>query len=226
MARACNPRPKRLRQDLVDEAVALDPALAREGVRHDINAEVSLAAFPPAAVPAGAGRISSMTARWVGSQCLSWSLCVIQSVKAYPGPLSLQPFFERVCGEKRSSLARGRRPLIIAASWISIRPSSTASASSRPATSRSEAARRGACEHPGCKARGRVPRAEGARTGRAVLAFCLDHVRDYNASYNYFAGMTDDAVAGLSEGRGHRPSAHLGHGRQSGRQGRRGRRAA
>ena len=32
--------------------------------------------------------------------------------------------------------------------------------------------------------------------------FCLDHVRAYNASYNYFAGMTDDGGRGLPEGCG------------------------
>ena len=27
------------------------------------------------------------------------------------------------------------------------------------------------------------------------FCFCLDHVREYNASYNYFDGMSDDDVA-------------------------------
>src|SRR5919112_3785709 len=37
-------------QGIVDQAVALDPALAGKRLRHDINAEMRLAAFPPAAV--------------------------------------------------------------------------------------------------------------------------------------------------------------------------------
>jgi hypothetical protein len=35
---------------VVDEPVTLDAALAFEGRRHDINAEVSFAAFPPPGV--------------------------------------------------------------------------------------------------------------------------------------------------------------------------------
>ena len=44
-------------------------------------------------------------------------------------------------------------------------------------------------------------------------------MRAYNASYNYFAGMTDDGGRGLPEGCGDRPPPDLGHGRQPGRQG-------
>ena len=46
------------------------------------------------------------------------------------------------------------------------------------------------CDHPGCAAAGdyRAPRS------RAALSlfhwFCLDHVRAYNAAWNYYAGMS------------------------------------
>jgi hypothetical protein len=42
--------------------------------------------------------------------------------------------------------------------------------------------------------------------------FCLDHVREYNSSYNYFAGMSDDAVARYQKDAvtGHRPTWKMG----------------
>ena len=39
-----------LRQRGVDQAVAFEPGLAGKGFRHDIDPEVSLAAFTPAAM--------------------------------------------------------------------------------------------------------------------------------------------------------------------------------
>jgi DnaJ domain len=69
-----------------------------------------------------------------------------------------------------------------------------------------------ACEHPGCGVRGpyRAPKGRG-QEGR-YFQFCLNHVRAYNASYNYFAGMTDDAVAAYQKDAvvGHRPTWTMG----------------
>jgi DnaJ-domain-containing protein 1 len=51
-----------------------------------------------------------------------------------------------------------------------------------------------ACDHPGCAAAGdfRAPRS------RAVLDeyywFCLQHVRAYNAAWNYYAGMSEAEI--------------------------------
>jgi curved DNA-binding protein CbpA len=69
-----------------------------------------------------------------------------------------------------------------------------------------------ACEHPGCKFLGpyRAPQGRG-REGR-YFNFCLDHVREYNASYNYFKDMSDDAVAAYQKADlyGHRPTWRMG----------------
>ena len=49
--------------------------------------------------------------------------------------------------------------------------------------------------------------------------FCLDHVREYNSSYNYFSGMSDDAVMRYQKDAvtGHRPTWKMGTGnRQAG----------
>jgi len=73
-------------------------------------------------------------------------------------------------------------------------------------------AREPACERTGCAASGlyRAPKGRG-REGQH-WRFCLDHVREYNASYNYFAGMSDDAVAAYQKDAvvGHRPTWSMG----------------
>ena len=50
------------------------------------------------------------------------------------------------------------------------------------------------CEHPGCTAHAahRAPKARDALN--EFRWFCLPHVREYNASWNYFAGMSADEV--------------------------------
>ena len=50
------------------------------------------------------------------------------------------------------------------------------------------------CEHPGCSAHAahRAPKARDALN--EFRWFCLPHVREYNASWNYFAGMSADEV--------------------------------
>ena len=55
------------------------------------------------------------------------------------------------------------------------------------------------CEHPGCAEAGefRAPPLEGpsGRDGPPVFRwFCLDHVRAFNAGYNFFSGMTADEI--------------------------------
>ena len=68
------------------------------------------------------------------------------------------------------------------------------------------------CQWPGCTAEGthRAPKGRG-REGQ-YWSYCLDHVRAYNQSYNYFAGMTDDAVYAYQKDAltGHRPTWKMG----------------
>ncbi|MEQ8965724.1 MAG: J domain-containing protein [Azospirillaceae bacterium] len=51
-----------------------------------------------------------------------------------------------------------------------------------------------ACDHPGCAAAGeyRAPKSRNALSD--YYWFCLDHVREYNRSWNYYAGMNEDEV--------------------------------
>ena len=76
-----------------------------------------------------------------------------------------------------------------------------------------------ACEVAGCEQPGgyRAPKGRG-REGE-YFCFCLDHVRAYNQSYNYFAGMNQaDMDAYIrSAAIGHRPTWKMGvnhHGRR------------
>src|SRR5690242_3717191 len=79
------------------------------------------------------------------------------------------------------------------------------------------------CEWPGCAhaATHRAPK--GRNHEREYWRFCLDHVREYNHSYNFFAGMSEDAVARYQKDAvtGHRPTWKMGMvgGKRTGRSG-------
>jgi curved DNA-binding protein CbpA len=68
------------------------------------------------------------------------------------------------------------------------------------------------CQHPGCAAAGEYRAPKGRDREGEYFKFCLDHVKEYNASYNYFAGMSDDAVAKYQKESviGHRPTWGMG----------------
>jgi hypothetical protein len=68
------------------------------------------------------------------------------------------------------------------------------------------------CERSGCQAGGLYRAPKGRGQEGQYWRFCLDHVREYNASYNYFAGMSDDAVAAYQKDAviGHRPTWSMG----------------
>jgi hypothetical protein len=69
-----------------------------------------------------------------------------------------------------------------------------------------------ACEWPGCafEATHRAPK--GRLREREYWRFCVDHAREYNHSYNYFSGMSEDAVARYQKDAvtGHRPTWKMG----------------
>ena len=74
---------------------------------------------------------------------------------------------------------------------------------------RAEAAR---CNHPGCAEAGLYRAPMGRLREGQYFSFCLDHVREYNASYNYFNGMSDADVATYQRNAvvGHRPTWTMG----------------
>lgn len=68
------------------------------------------------------------------------------------------------------------------------------------------------CERPGCQAAGVYRAPKGRGNEGQYWRFCLEHVRAYNASYNYFDGMSDDAVVAYQKEAviGHRPTWAMG----------------
>lgn len=68
------------------------------------------------------------------------------------------------------------------------------------------------CNHPGCSEPGEFRAPMGRLREGQYFCFCLDHVREYNASYNYFSGMSPDAVALYQREAlvGHRPTWSMG----------------
>lgn len=68
------------------------------------------------------------------------------------------------------------------------------------------------CQWSGCSEAGthRAPKGRG-RDGQYHL-FCINHVREYNRTYNYFDGMDDDDVIDYQKSAmtGHRPTWRVG----------------
>jgi len=68
------------------------------------------------------------------------------------------------------------------------------------------------CEWHGCNQLGGYRAPKGRDREGQYYNLCLDHVREYNQSYNYFAGMKDDDVVAYqrSASLGHRPTWTMG----------------
>ncbi len=77
------------------------------------------------------------------------------------------------------------------------------------------------CQWKGCDKPGphKAPKGRG-REGQ-YFQFCVEHVRQYNLSYNYFDGMNDSEVADYHKDSltGHRPTWKMGAGSDSSREG-------
>src|SRR5947207_4891349 len=70
------------------------------------------------------------------------------------------------------------------------------------------------CEWQGCKNPGLHRAPKGRSRENEYWRFCLEHVREYNQSYNYFSGMSQDAVMKYQKDAitGHRPTWKMGTG--------------
>jgi hypothetical protein len=96
----------------------------------------------------------------------------------------------------------------------------------KPGEDRRLRAEQPCCDWPNCtqSATHRAPK--GRNREREYWRFCLGHVREYNQSYNFFAGMSDDAVARFQKDAltGHLPTWRIGmiggKGRTKGKAGR------
>ena len=68
------------------------------------------------------------------------------------------------------------------------------------------------CEWAGCDEPGLYPAPKGRGLEGQYHRYCLDHVREYNKSYNYFSGMPDDEVIKhqKDDATGNRPTWFVG----------------
>lgn len=68
------------------------------------------------------------------------------------------------------------------------------------------------CDYPGCRAVGEHRAPMGRLREGQYFCFCLEHVREYNHSYNYFHGMSDADLAKYQRDAavGHRPTWVMG----------------
>jgi hypothetical protein len=84
----------------------------------------------------------------------------------------------------------------------------------KPDKDRRQRAQCPACEWPDCKAPATHRAPKGRLRAREYWRFCLDHVREYNHSYNFFAGMSADDIARYQKDAviGHRPTWKMGLG--------------
>jgi hypothetical protein len=84
----------------------------------------------------------------------------------------------------------------------------------KPEQDRRAKARPGArmCQFKGCECEATHKAPMGRDREGHFLWFCLDHVKEYNATYNYFNGMNDAAVQAYQKDAltGHRPTWSMG----------------
>src|ERR1700684_954723 len=68
------------------------------------------------------------------------------------------------------------------------------------------------CQWPKCAAPATHRAPKGRLRATEYWQFCLEHVREYNNSYNFFEGMSDDAIAKYQKEdlTGHRPTWKMG----------------
>src|SRR5581483_2691775 len=88
----------------------------------------------------------------------------------------------------------------------------------KPAQDRRAPAAGPKCEWAGCADKGTHRAPKGRDREKEYWRFCLQHVREYNQSYNFFAGMSDDAVMAYQKDAltGHRPTWKMGTGNNGG----------
>jgi DnaJ domain len=68
------------------------------------------------------------------------------------------------------------------------------------------------CQWPSCEAPATHRAPKGRLRASEYWRFCLEHVREYNNSYNFFAGMSEDAIAKYQKEAvtGHLPTWKMG----------------
>ena len=89
---------------------------------------------------------------------------------------------------------------------IRVKPRGKAAAAEPPPETKAQ------CSFPGCTEPGVFRAPKGRDREGEYFCFCKDHVREYNATYDYFRGMDDDSLAKFRQAEtiGHRPTWKMG----------------
>ncbi len=82
----------------------------------------------------------------------------------------------------------------------------------KPEQDRSRTTELPCCQWPACAAPATHRAPKGRLQASEYWQFCLEHVREYNNTYNFFAGMSEDAIAKYQKDAltGHRPTWKMG----------------
>jgi len=82
----------------------------------------------------------------------------------------------------------------------------------KPTRKTAEPASAAPCSFPGCKADGVFRAPKGRDREGEYFCFCIDHVREYNSTYDYFRGMDEESFAKFRQAEtiGHRPTWKMG----------------
>lgn len=68
------------------------------------------------------------------------------------------------------------------------------------------------CDHPACQKAGQFRAPKGRQFEGEYFNFCMEHVKEYNQTYNYFKDMSDDDLVKYQKDStiGHRPTWSMG----------------
>jgi hypothetical protein len=172
-----------LGQQLIHPALAGNPAGPCEERRHDLDVEVGLALGPGAGMPGMAvGIIPDGQPRRLQRR---GKLRPDTIGDAHAGATLAKP--PQPCQGGDPMLHRARLSGLVVNPILMRMPRASIESSAGPSAA-ATAAR--LCDHPGCSASGdyRAPRSRDRL--HVFFWFCLDHVRAYNAQWNYYAGMS------------------------------------
>lgn len=207
-----NPLPHQLAQGGVHQTLTFQARLAGERLRHDLHPKVTFATGPGAGVPdvaigliddgksgGGKGPLQPFLDNLSDAHRFCSAATSDGAGDALPADY-IENGTQQYRVQDRSGWCFALRGSLPPDGW---KPHSAPMAK-RPSegTPRRETALRSAscasetrpCEWPGCTGEG-VHRAPKSRTAlNAYRWFCIDHVRAYNGSWNYYAGMTEAEV--------------------------------
>lgn len=184
-----------LGQRLVDAALALEAALAREGRGDDGDAEMRFAPRPrPDMARMKPGFVDDIEVDGL-KRGLKLGAQAIDGSRGHGGHCQRVMTAPILVNPRAAMAAMAVGKLVLGGAASHTGSMSRFSMQSRrfdPADDAPPPPSRG-CDHPGCTGTGEF-RAPRSRTLTDYYWFCLEHVRSYNASWNYYSGMSEAEI--------------------------------